>query len=166
MSSCSILIQITSSSGFGWTKKLLKDNSLRKIDVDNSLQSNRFPLDQCFSKWDEIQHQSLRCVTDILVPLLEWHKTQVGGSDRKLIVDADNARLHTARVTLEFLKHTGMKRAPHPPYSSDLAPSDFYLLSLISSVTSSNSWHDTNSLIGKRFSRQSDTFWKALKKLP
>jgi transposase len=35
-------------------------------------------------------------------------------------------------VTLEFLKQNGMKRAPHPPYSPDLAPLDFCLLSLIS----------------------------------
>jgi hypothetical protein len=37
-----------------------------------------------------------------------------------------------ARVTLEFLKQNGMKRAPHPQYSSDLAPFDCYLLSIIS----------------------------------
>jgi hypothetical protein len=125
----SILIQTTSSSGFGRTKKSLKDNSLRKIDVDNSLESNRFPLDQCSSKGDQIQHQSLHYVPDILVPLLEWRKTQVGGSDRKLIVDTDNARQHTARVTVEFLTHNGMKRARHPPHSPDLACSGFYLLS-------------------------------------
>jgi transposase len=70
------------------------------------------------------------------VPLLEWPKTQIDGSDRKLIVHADDARLHTARVTLEFLKQNGMKRTPHSPYSPDLAPSDFYLLSLISYLLS------------------------------
>jgi hypothetical protein len=116
-----------SSSGFGRTKKFLNGNSLRKIDIDNSLKSKRFPLDQCFFKGGQIQRQSLGCVTDILVPLLEWRKTQLGGSDRKLIVHADNERPHTVRVTLEFLKQNGMTKAPYPLYSPDLAPSDFYL---------------------------------------
>jgi hypothetical protein len=42
---------------------------------------------------------------------------------------ADNARPHTAKVTLDFMEHNAMKRAPHlhPLYSPDLAPSDFYL---------------------------------------
>jgi hypothetical protein len=53
----SILIQTTSSSGFGRTKKFLKNNSLRQIDVDNSLELQRFPLDQRSSKGGQIQHQ-------------------------------------------------------------------------------------------------------------
>jgi hypothetical protein len=48
-----------------------------------------------------------------------------------LIVHPDNARLHTARLTLEFLKHNRIKREPHPPYSPDLASSDFYLFGYI-----------------------------------
>jgi hypothetical protein len=80
-------------------------------------------------KFNTSHYVTLRYVTDILVPLLEWPKTQVGGSDRKLIIHAHNARPHTSRVTLEFVKQNPMKRAPHPPCSPDLAPSDFYLLS-------------------------------------
>jgi hypothetical protein len=69
-------------------------------------------------------------IADIFVPLLKWRKTQVDGSDGKLIIPADPARRHRARVALEFLKHNGMKRAPRPPYSPDLTPSDSDLLSL------------------------------------
>jgi hypothetical protein len=69
-------------------------------------------------------------ITDILVQLLESRIPQVDGNDRKLIVYAENARPHTAGVTLKFLKEKKTKKAPHPPYSPDLAPSDFYLLSL------------------------------------
>jgi histone-lysine N-methyltransferase SETMAR len=100
------------------------------MDVGNSLESQRFPLDQCSSK--RVEFSTSHYVTDILVPLLEWPKTQIGGSDRKLIVRIDNAGPHRARVTLKFLKQNGMKRALHSPYSPDLAPSDFYLLSLMS----------------------------------
>jgi hypothetical protein len=61
-----------------------------------------------------IKFSTSHYVTDILVPLVECRKTQVGGSDRKLMVYADNSRPYTARVTLEFLKQNGMKSTPPP----------------------------------------------------
>lgn len=39
----------------------------------------------------------------------------------------DNARPHVARVTQELLKQFGWTVIPHPPYSPDLAPSDYHL---------------------------------------
>ena len=39
----------------------------------------------------------------------------------------DNAPAHRALVTREFLAHNGIITLPHPPYSSDLAPCDFFL---------------------------------------
>jgi hypothetical protein len=38
-------------------------------------------------------------VTQILDPLSKWRRTQVGRANRKLIVHADNARPHTAKMT-------------------------------------------------------------------
>jgi hypothetical protein len=65
-------------------------------------------------------------ISHILGPLAEWRRSQVGGSDRRLYVHADNARPHTAKKVTEFLAGNGMKRAPHPPYSPDLPPHEFY----------------------------------------
>ena len=65
--------------------------------------------------------------TEILPHILEWRRTHGTVSTRKLIVHADNARPHTARSSTDFLDANGMKRAPHPSYSADLTPSDFYL---------------------------------------
>jgi histone-lysine N-methyltransferase SETMAR len=48
-----------------------------------------------------------------------------------LIVHADNAKPHTAKSTIEYLQANAMKKAPHPPYSPDLAPSDFYLFGYV-----------------------------------
>jgi hypothetical protein len=48
------------------------------------------------------------------------------GNHRKMIVHADNAGPHAKCVT-ERMDHNSLQRAPHPPYSADLAPSDFYL---------------------------------------
>ncbi len=39
----------------------------------------------------------------------------------------DNAAPHTAKVTKETLEALGFRVLPHPPYSPDLAPSDFHL---------------------------------------
>jgi [histone H3]-lysine36 N-dimethyltransferase SETMAR len=41
----------------------------------------------------------------------------------------DNARPHTALVTQEKLASLGLIVLPHPPYSPDLSPSDYYLFS-------------------------------------
>jgi hypothetical protein len=66
-------------------------------------------------------------VTNILGPLADWHTVQARGSNRKLIIHADNARPHVATMTRQFLEHNAMKRAPHPVYSRDLAPPAFDL---------------------------------------
>ncbi|GBM09283.1 hypothetical protein AVEN_129823-1, partial [Araneus ventricosus] len=39
----------------------------------------------------------------------------------------DNARPHTAAATQELLDQFGWEIFGHPPYSPDLAPSDFHL---------------------------------------
>ena len=39
----------------------------------------------------------------------------------------DNARPHVAHLVMEFLSHRHVQVIPHPPYSPDLAPCDFYL---------------------------------------
>ncbi len=39
----------------------------------------------------------------------------------------DNASPHKSVPTLAFEERTGIERVPHPPYSPDLAPCDFFL---------------------------------------
>jgi histone-lysine N-methyltransferase SETMAR len=46
---------------------------------------------------------------------------------RKLVVHADNVRAHTVQKCRTFCEENGLRLAPHPPYSLDLAPSDFFL---------------------------------------
>ncbi|GBN97200.1 hypothetical protein AVEN_189089-1 [Araneus ventricosus] len=46
----------------------------------------------------------------------------------------DSAILHTARETKEHIRRLGWERLDHPPYSPDLAPPDFHLLSVLKSA--------------------------------
>lgn len=43
----------------------------------------------------------------------------------------DNASSHKAAVVREFLKHEKVVELPHPPYSPDLAPCDFFLFPML-----------------------------------
>jgi hypothetical protein len=54
-------------------------------------------------------------ITDLLIALAEWPKTQVGRTDRKLIVRADNAHPYFAKMSLDFLEQNGMRNVPHSP---------------------------------------------------
>jgi hypothetical protein len=48
-------------------------------------------------------------------------------SYREMIVHADNAGQHLAKCVTEYTNHNSLERAPHPPDSPDLAPSDLYI---------------------------------------
>jgi transposase len=50
---------------------------------------------------------------------------------RRLVVYADNAWDHTAQKYRTFCEENGLRLAPHPPSSSDLAPSDFFLFGYV-----------------------------------
>jgi hypothetical protein len=50
---------------------------------------------------------------------------------RRPVVHADNARAHTAQKCRTFCKENGLRLAPHPSYSSDLVPSDFFLFGYV-----------------------------------
>jgi hypothetical protein len=65
--------------------------------------------------------------TRIFNEVADWRRRSGGTRPPELWVRADNARPHTAKVAIDYIVHNAMKRAPHPPYSPDLAPSDFFL---------------------------------------
>lgn len=64
---------------------------------------------------------------------------------RGIILHHDNARPHKAVITQEFLEEKGIELMPHPPYSPDLAPCDFWLFRRLK-----------KSLRGKKFRSESE----------
>jgi hypothetical protein len=67
-------------------------------------------------------------ITNILIPLQESMFPQGRAAQQKrLVIHVVKCSVHTSRVSTEWLKEHDMRRMPQPPYSHDLAPSDFYL---------------------------------------
>jgi histone-lysine N-methyltransferase SETMAR len=52
---------------------------------------------------------------------------QRGLLSRGVLLQHDNSRPHTARSTVATTQDLSFECLPHPPYSPDLAPSDFHV---------------------------------------
>ncbi len=46
---------------------------------------------------------------------------------RRLLLHHDNATPHTAAITLALIGSSGIDMVPHPPYSPDLVPADYFM---------------------------------------
>jgi transposase len=60
---------------------------------------------------------------------LQQRVCQVRQSTSLILLLHDNARLHTACATIDALETLKFEVLSHPPYSPDLAPSDFHFFS-------------------------------------
>jgi hypothetical protein len=75
---------------------------------------------------------------NILAALTQFQPEDDG---RKLVVHADNARAHTAQECRSFCEENGLRPAPHPPYSPDLAPSNFFVLGMSRNISGEWCFH-------------------------
>ena len=50
-----------------------------------------------------------------------------GKLSKGVLLQQDNARVHTCKVAMDAVERNGHELIPHPAYSPDLAPSDFFL---------------------------------------
>jgi len=55
------------------------------------------------------------------------HKKRPLSTTNGIKLHHDNARPHMNKIVFDYLKEEKVKVMAHPPYSSDLAPSDFWL---------------------------------------
>ena len=54
-------------------------------------------------------------------------KTKRGKISKGVMLQQDNARVHTCKVAMDAVERNGYELIPHPAYLPDLAPSDFFL---------------------------------------
>ncbi|XP_015784703.1 histone-lysine N-methyltransferase SETMAR-like [Tetranychus urticae] len=82
----------------------------------------------------------------------------------------DNARPHTAQLTKEKIKELNWAMVLHPPYSPDLAPSDYFLFSNLKRFTRGKRFSDFNELKAavEGFFAEKDPEWfaKGIAELP
>lgn len=92
-----------------------------------------------------------------------------GSQRRGVILQQDNARPHTAQITRETIEKMGWEVLPHPPYSPDLAPSDFHLFGPLKEALRGKRFQDNEDVkkfVGNWLKRQDKEFFAAgIKKL-
>ena len=67
------------------------------------------------------------CYVDLLTQLREKMKQiQSGKLTRGVLFHQDNAPAHTSTVVMAAIQKCGFQLVVDPPYSPDLAPSDYY----------------------------------------
>ena len=52
---------------------------------------------------------------------------RLGKPSKGVLLQQDNTRVHTCKVAIDAVERNGYVLIPHPAYSPDLAPSDFFL---------------------------------------
>ena len=52
---------------------------------------------------------------------------RLGKLSKGVLLQQDNARVHTCKVAMDAAERNGYELIPHPAYSPGLAPSDFFL---------------------------------------
>jgi [histone H3]-lysine36 N-dimethyltransferase SETMAR len=68
------------------------------------------------------------------------------GKQRKVLLLHDNARPHVSSMTRQKVKELGWDVVPHPPYSPDLAPTDYHLFRSLSAHLEGKKFDDEEDL--------------------
>ena len=69
-----------------------------------------------------------------------------GRGQHLIMLHLDNARVHNSTETSYEMKKNKFKRAPHPPYSPDLAPSDFFLFGYVKGKLTGKEFAERNEI--------------------
>jgi histone-lysine N-methyltransferase SETMAR len=77
------------------------------------------------------------------------------------VLHYDNARPHTSLLTLEAITELQWTVLPHPPYSPDLAPSNYHLFSPLKDAVRGKKFQGDEEVISevKRLLRQRPAEW-------
>ena len=100
---------------------------------------------------------------DLYCKQLDRVAAKLQGKQDKIYFLHDNARPHIAKSTREKLLKLGWITVPHPPYSPDLAPTDYHLYRSLSNHLSEKKFDDENHLkmdLADFFGQKSQDFYE------
>jgi histone-lysine N-methyltransferase SETMAR len=108
-----------------------------------------------FQKCGNNVNSALHC--EVLLRLQDSNRRKRPGQ----LLHHDNARPHTAQSTQERIQEPQWELLYHPPYSPDLAPSDFHLFDPVKTTLVANISLMTKRLkqVRKWLRQQSKDFW-------
>ena len=97
---------------------------------------------QCDESYNSQYH-----IDNILIPLAEIKSEIWKQSDkRKIWLHLDNSMLYNSIMSMKKYDELGFKRPPHPAYSPDVAPSDFYLFGYLEQKLQGKQFNDIEGL--------------------
>lgn len=83
-------------------------------------------------KSDHMRYNSTYFQEHILIPLSEMKsRFWLSFAGNEIYLHLDNCYVYNSKMTRTNYESLGFGRAPHPPYSPNLAPSDFYLFGYV-----------------------------------
>ena len=86
-----------------------------------------------FDDLPEGEHYNSTYFIEHVLRPLEEQKDQIWPTrgKHKIWLHLDNCKVHNSKATQKEMELSTFKRAPYPPYSPDLAPSDFFLFGTV-----------------------------------
>jgi histone-lysine N-methyltransferase SETMAR len=85
-------------------------------------------------------------VEQVLCPIEKLFSSLKFPENAKLFVHYDNATAHVCKFTNDYLTTSTMERLPHPPYSPDISPCDFFLFGYLKHLLAGKSFSDGGAL--------------------
>ena len=81
---------------------------------------------------------------DVVIPKIKQSQAYKDAkrARTKLVLHMDNSPIHRSAAVKDALEKAGIEAAPHPPYSPDLAPSDFYLFGKLKNAAKTVQFND------------------------
>ncbi|CAK1553161.1 unnamed protein product [Leptosia nina] len=156
---CNLLLQRHNTEAFfdrlitGDEKWVLYDNPKR---VRQWLSPNEIPRS---TAKPDLYSEQLQRVNQSLIE--KWPAIV---NRKGVILQHDNARPHCARRTLEKINELGWEVLPHPPYSPDVAPSDFHLFRALQHFLSGKTFanlDDIQNAISRYFAEKPINFYRS-----
>ena len=79
------------------------------------------------------QKSNSKYMCDNVLSKIECNFAKMRGKTKSegTFLHMDNAKPHNPQRTKAYIEYIGMKRVPHPAYSSDISPSDYWLFGFL-----------------------------------